>query len=290
MSRPVHSAAVRPATMFASRSEQVRRRAIRIAFTLLLAAALGGLFWLQESRLQRVSFTSGYVLMASVVFLISLHWRKQAPSLPLGKVSTWLQYHIYVAYLAIGLFAVHTSFRLPGGAFEIVLYGLFVLVAGSGVYGLYLTRTLPRLLRRLPEEVVFEEIPALRAALAREAEEVMLTSAADSQTLLAFYRSRLAGFFHGRRRLSYWLWPGSTLRRSLLAELAEMHRYLDDNHRAACHQLERLIARKDDLDYHAALQGWLKTWVFAHIALSYSLLALAAVHGVIAHAFLGGTR
>ena len=37
-----------------------------------------------------------------------------------------------------------------------------------------------------------------------------------------------------------------------------------------------------------ARQGLLKTWLFAHIGLTYALVVLAVLHGLLALAFRGG--
>ena len=44
----------------------------------------------------------------------------------------------------------------------------------------------------------------------------------------------------------------------------------------------------DDLDVHAARQGLLKGWLFVHITLSYTLVVLGVLHGVLALAMRGG--
>jgi hypothetical protein len=49
-----------------------------------------------------------------------------------------------------------------------------------------------------------------------------------------------------------------------------------------------LIRRRDDLDFHSALQWRLKVWLFVHIGLTYPLVALACFHGWLAQLFDGG--
>ena len=49
-----------------------------------------------------------------------------------------------------------------------------------------------------------------------------------------------------------------------------------------------MVRKKDDLDYHTAMQGRLKMWLFVHIAMTWSLLIFSVVHGVLAHAYGGG--
>ena len=50
----------------------------------------------------------------------------------------------------------------------------------------------------------------------------------------------------------------------------------------------KLIQAKDSLDYHRAMQGLLKGWLFVHIPLTYAMLVFIFVHVVLVHAFRGG--
>jgi hypothetical protein len=73
-----------------------------------------------------------------------------------------------------------------------------------------------------------------------------------------------------------------------LSEIEDLDRYLAPPHRETGRKLADLVRRKDDLDYHRALQGRLKVWLFLHIGLTYSLVILAVAHGVAVHLFHGG--
>jgi hypothetical protein len=274
---------------FHAPGDRLAAQSQRLALVAVIALLLTLLVWLQRSGLQHSGFTTGYALYAGVIALISLHWRKAAPSLPLGKISVWLRFHIYLAYLTIVLFGLHVGFRLPTGLFETALFAVFAVVAGSGLYGLYLTRTAPRQLRLLPEEVVYEQIPHIRREIQHESRRI-IASAVDSTSLADFYRRKLAPLIEQRRGLLYFLYPNSRRRRRLTEELRELHRFLNPAQREHALKLERLLGRKDDLDFQAALQIRLKLWMYGHIGFSYSLLLLGTVHGLVAHAFQGGLR
>jgi hypothetical protein len=261
----------------------------RLALVAGSALLLVLLIWLQGSGLQNPAFTTGYALYAALIALVALHWRKQAPSLPLGKISVWVRFHIYLSFVTIALFGLHVRFQWPTGPFETVLFSVFAIVAGSGIYGLYLTRTIPRQLRLLPEEVVYEQIPDVRREIQHESRRILF-AAADSTALADLYKRKLAPFIEQRRGLLYFLYPNSRRRRRLVEELRELHRFLNDARRQDAQAIERLLCRKDDLDFQAALQIRLKLWMYVHIACSYSLLLLASMHGVVVHAFQGGVR
>lgn len=72
-----------------------------------------------------------------------------------------------------------------------------------------------------------------------------------------------------------------------MAEIEELDRFLAIDQRTVSRGLTELVKRKDDLDYHQAVQGRLKIWLFVHIGLTYSLLAVSFLHMVLVHAFTG---
>ena len=144
----------------------------RIVNTALLAVSVVVLLlWCRawSLTLRPAHETTGWLALGSVVFLALYNLRKKLSLLPLLRSSTWLQAHIYVGFLCVGLFLAHIEYRVPTGSFEVALALVFALVAGSGVIGLVLTRTLPKRLARRGEEVLFERIPGYRHQLAQEA-------------------------------------------------------------------------------------------------------------------------
>lgn len=269
-----------------------RRRISNALFATLVALSLLFLLQSQRQHLKYDSFTSGYLLISAVLFLAAYNLRKKLSFLPLGKSSTWLQIHIYVAYVAIVIFLAHVGFRFPNGQLESLLAILFSGTAVSGIYGLYITRVYPKRLSNLSEEFVFERIPAFQYQIRKQASSLAVASMEQVQetTLAEFYSNRLSDFFEQQRGVVYRLFPGSRRRKKLMAELSSLQRYLSTEERQISNQFFRLIRKKDDLDYHWALQGKLKLWLFAHIGLTYSLVLVAIYHAVMAHAFHGGLR
>jgi hypothetical protein len=267
-----------------------RRRIRNTIVTLLALAAVW--YWLraQEHSLERSAFTSGYLLLGAIGFLALYNIRKRLPFLPLGSSTAWLQCHIYVGVATLAIFALHAGLRIPNGILEITLAAAYLLTVSSGLVGLYFTRKIPPQLARVGQEVIYERIPALRRAVWRRADKVVLASvtASGATTLADFYTNRLYDFFAHPRRLAYQLRPTSAPRRALLAELQDVRRYLCDQEQGACEELFALVRRKDDLDFHEARQRLLKLWLFGHIALTYVLVLLAVLHGLLAHTFYGG--
>ena len=267
------------------------RRRNAIVLTILAGAAISLYLWAYSMRLAASSYVSGWILLCIMLVLMSYNLRKKLPFLPLLKSSTWLQIHIYLGFLSILLFLQHTSFGLiPNGTLESMLAALYWLVAGSGIVGLFLTRTLPGRLSVRGEELLFERMPIYRRNIHEEAERLVLAAVeeAGTTTLADYYQRRLANYFNGFRNFWHHLIESKRPRHNLETELSDLDRYLSDREREIASDLQELVFVKDDLDYQHALQKTLKGWLFIHIAFTYSLMIVALVHVVVVHAFKGG--
>jgi hypothetical protein len=267
-----------------------RRRLVNSAVMLV---ALGVAWWWAErleASLRPSSFFTGWLLLSAVVFLALFNLRKKLPAPPMGSAAAWMQAHVYTGLATAGLYAMHASMRWPTGVLETTLSLLFLATFASGLIGLYWTRTLPKRLSRVGEEVIYERIPALRGAFRERAQATVLQTvrSAGATTLGEFYNARLHDYFSRRRGWAYRCWPNSTLRKALLAELTEATRYLSDAERRTAEDLFSLVRSRDDLDYQEALVWRLRTWLFVHIGLTYPLLAAAGLHAWLAHVFYGG--
>lgn len=269
----------------------VYRRIRQIAALALLVAVVSFLILQLDASLQRTSFITGWSVLGICGLLTCYNLRKRLTFLPiLGSSRAWMQIHIYFGFLAVVVFLFHIGFRIPNGQFEFLLACLFMFVSASGFYGLYITRVVPKKLTAVREEVVFEKIPSLRVKLCNQARRVVEDCASFAPTLSDFYLEKLAKFFESPRGLTYFAIPTGRMKRSLVLELMNMDRYLPENGRESSKQLIELVSKKDDLDFHLAMQGRLKLWLFVHIATTYSMLILAVFHTVLVHAFHGGLR
>ena len=266
-----------------------RRRMRNIAITLIAIAILFAIVEWMDRSLLHSSFLTGYVLIGSLFLLAAFGVRKRLPMIGgIGSAAFWMQMHIYVGLASFAIFAAHIAFRVPDGMLESILALLYLFVFFSGIYGIYATRTIPRKLSSVGEEVIFERIPTFKRALARHAQTIVLSACERTPVLANFYANRLSRFFEGRRSLVYMLVPTGRTRRQLIAEIEELDRFLAVEDRDISRELSMMVRKKDDLDYHTVMQGRLKTWLFAHIGMTYSLLIFSVVHGVLAHSFGGG--
>lgn len=266
-----------------------RFRSVVLTFSLLVMFSI--FCWYQSQSLGRNTFVTGYVLIGSLFFLAAFNIRKKLSFLPqLGSASMWMQVHIYVGLSTFVIFAWHINWTIPQGGFEQLLAAVYLFVALSGVYGLYITRTIPKKLTQLPTEPIFESIPHLRNRIARQAKSLIENNSLQNEVLRKLYNQKLSSFFGGTRGLAYAVAPSSRFARNLVAEIRKQDRYLSDDDRKLSKELAQLVRERDDLDYHLAMQGRLKSWLIIHIGFTYSLLIISVVHGIMAHAFAGGIR
>lgn len=241
----------------------------------------------EHAALRNPKFSTGYLLFGAVLFLAAYQWRKKIPTIGFGSSKTWMHAHLGVGWATVGVFVFHVGWKLPSGGLDTLLYILFVSVSASGVFGLYLTRSVPRRLAAMSREVIFERIPSERRAAALRANEIVLESVPSTEILANFYRDSLGYFLEAPRSLAYFLRPNGKERRSLIRKADDLNRYLGEEDRIRRDQLRELIVAKDDLDYQSVLQLRLKGWLFLHIGLTYGLLTVAIYHGLIVHAFSG---
>lgn len=267
----------------------LRRRTWNLLTTLVVTVAAVVALDLYDLELGRRSYLSGYVMFALVAFLAMFNIRKKFPMLPLGTASFWLQCHIYVGLVCGILFGVHVGWRLPNGALETALFVCFMMTFVSGLSGLYISRSTPKVLSRVGQEVVYERIPRLRRDMAVGSRRAVLeaVAASGSTTLADFYVQRLFDFFAAPAPLGYLLRPTARRRRKVMQELQSLDRYLNAQERSCAERLFGMIRQKDLLDFHQVRQRLLKVWLFLHIGLTCLLLVLATFHGIVALSFRG---
>ena len=255
----------------------------RLLYSLATLGVAGGLVaaWaVGRMALRPVALYTGWVLLAQLLALTFFNARKKLPFFPLISASHWLQAHIYLGWVACVVFALHIGARWPDGMVEIPLALAFVLVAVSGVLGLWLSRWLPPRLTRSGESLVYERIPMLRHRLVTEVKQIVRGAETETQstTLGDFYVRVLAGYF---THVPAWLAPlagGDAEHHRVKLELEALRHYLSVREIVLADQLAELIEAKRNLDNQFAGQRLLKLWLFGHIPLTFVLLVFTAGH------------
>ncbi|MGI9499036.1 MAG: hypothetical protein ACR2P3_03295 [Geminicoccaceae bacterium] len=267
-----------------------QRRLRNLAITGMMAGLILAVELLYDMSLRDAAFMNGWLLFCCMVLLSIFNLRKKLNILPLIRVSTWLQLHIYTGLTCLLLFLLHTSFSLPNGPFEIILWILYMVVTVSGLIGVALSRLLPHRISARGERVIFERIPVLRAQIARDIEHLAVTSVQETRaaTIADFYVADLAPYLQRPKHLIGHLIGGNRPERRLHVAIRELERYLDERGRQILGEIDQLVSAKADLDYQYAMQLTLKSWLFFHLPLNYGLMLFTLVHVVIVYAFASG--
>ena len=82
----------------------------------------------------------GFILMLMTEILYSL--RKRSKSAAFGRMSTWLQFHIFTGLVGPYMVLLHTSWKFNGLAGATTL--LTVIIVFSGIIGRYIYTRIPR--------------------------------------------------------------------------------------------------------------------------------------------------
>jgi len=268
------------------------RRVVMVA--LLSLASVWALIAFDQfnTTLPHLVYLTGWGLLGLMLYLTLYNSRKKLPFLPLVSSRAWLQLHIYLGLFTGLVFLMHMRWHWPQGWFEMLLALLFVGVTLSGVFGWWLSRTLPKRLTTAGGEVPFERIPVIRRSLQLQAEKLVVAGVvpANSSTLADFYAARLADFFSRPANIQSHLVGSRRPLNYLLGQMAEVDRFINASEKKTVAELTELVRQKDMLDFHRSAQLVMKGWLFVHIPLTYGLLVFSVAHVVIIYAFSGGAR
>jgi hypothetical protein len=266
------------------------RRAVWWLVSSAAAAALGLLASVLHTALLPAALWTGTLLYALVVALALFNARKKLPFLPLTRASTWLQFHIYVGWLAVLLFFLHAGFHWPQGRLTQVLALVFLFVAISGAVGLALTRWIPGRLTRSGEPLTYERIPEIRREIRLKVEALVTVAdrESESSTLGDFYLNHLLEYVNWRPGILATPFGDQPKHREIVSTLSSLDRYFNPRERLLAAELGEWIDAKRNLDNQLVAQRLLKLWLFLHIPASLSLILLGLVHGIIALRYTRG--
>jgi len=262
----------------------------------------------------------GIVGFAFMIFAGLLGARRKVPTWRIGRGTLWMRGHIWLGLVSFPLILFHGGFAL-GGPLTTVMMILFVVVWVSGIVGVILQQTLPRLmLTRVPLETVYEQIDAVVGQLLEES-DTLVTAACGPLTVAvhAAPDERRAGGGvaaprPGQPRSSprarpVALTPVPESRALRETYLRDIRPFLDPrdapdgvlgtSSRAATlfrnlrttlpallqdtvTELESICDERRQLADQKRLHHVLHGWLLVHVPLSMALLLLGAVHAVIA--------
>lgn len=230
---------------------------------------------------------SGWTLFVLFTLLALYNVRKKLPYPSLFKSSSWLQFHVYGGCIATLVFFIHTGVQFPSGVFDTFLYWNVIFLVLSGFIGLWLTRTLPKRLTDIGQEVIYERIPQFRLQCLEQADQIILQTVEQhsNEALEEYYLHTLRPYLSEEPNCVVQFFSSNRNSHLINTELNNLKRYLNDAEKVVADELKEIVCRRADLDDHFAYQHILKSWLFFHIPLTFSLFVLAAMHLVLVYAF-----
>lgn len=243
-----------------------------------------------DISLRDAQYFNGWILVAGISVLMFLTFRKKVVILPFGQVRKWLKLHYYLGFVTVGVFVVHTNYRIPDSPLEWLLWCLFVLIAVSGIIGGVISKVIPPRLEARGESILFERIATYRVQLAAQAEELVRQSIKHGNTLSIsnLYNDMLAEYFAGHRNIIAHLRASTRPLAGMLGALDEIERYLDKDGKGDLEQMRALVEAKNNLDFRYANGALMKLWLFFHIPAVYAMIVAIIVHIIISYAFSMG--
>jgi len=214
----------------------------------------------------------GFVLMLATETLYT--WRKRSRSARWGRMSEWLQFHIFTGLVGPFLVLIHSSWKFNGLAGIVLL--LTVVIVVSGFVGRYIYTAVPR----SADGVEIE---------AAELEQQVHQADIDLQSWL---KDRPVAFQSLSRRLAVAPQVGNNSVRLLFAqpffEAGAKLRWrlersrLDPAARAQAVQLEKLLQRQSTMQWQLAslamARRLLGLWHTIHIPIGFTLFGTAVIH------------
>lgn len=218
----------------------------------------------------------GFVLMLATETLYTM--RKRSRSAHWGRMSAWLQFHIFTGLVGPYLVLLHSSWKFNGLAGVVML--LTVLIVASGFIGRYIYTAIPRSV-----DGVEIEAETLERDIEKANDELNHWLAGRPESMRALARRLAVAPKIGHTGL------GAIFGRSIIEQAARLRwskewRGMDPAGRAQADQLEQLLQRQARLQRQLAslalARRLLGLWHTIHIPIGLSLFVAAFIHIVAA--------
>jgi hypothetical protein len=226
--------------------------------------------------------------------------------------------HLWIGFLSFPFILLHAGFRMGGGPLTRTLMALFVVVFLSGIFGAILQHFIPQVMtQRVPMETIYEQIDRVLEQLVQEAGLITadVGAALEQEMIQAEDEEKLAPVASGGRKAGQASAPvaderasgmvttffESQLKPFLMSRHSEKHALANPAEAAPLFQqlrvlvpqtlwpkfddLENICEEKRQLERQRRLHHFLHGWLLVHIPASYALLALGAIHAVVALRF-----
>ena len=232
-----------------------------------------------------LGYTLGGVAAFLVLWMMLLGIRKRRYRSSVGTLHGWTSSHVYLGGAAIVIATLHGGFEF-GWNVHTLAYALMVLVIATGVYGVYAYLHYPTLVTQNLSGDTLESTLLKIADLDRRCRRIALDLPDQANALVigatrsAARQAELGGSLRQRLR-------GERVRcptREATARLMSLGADYTGKQAAANGQLVSAMTRKsaliDRVRRHLRYRALLDVWLYAHVPLSFALLAALIAHVV----------
>lgn len=275
------------------------RRSLTVALVVAISAGFLWLVWIYAHGLRDPRYLDGWVLAGGMGLQLGFHILNKKQRLTPKSAARWKKFHIFNGYLLIAAFVSHCDFTLPDTTFEWALWIGFVLVTASGIVGTYLAWAL-RAKHGIDERITLERIPARRAEIAREVDDLVAMTFQSTGTvglpapphdawIADLYADYLQTFL--ARPSHFWAHLIGSQRPlvRLTDDIDKLTPYVDQRNQEKLAAIRALVVEKDRLDFARVYLALTTSWLFVHVPVTYSLFVLSVIHGIVVYSFTSGS-
>jgi hypothetical protein len=227
----------------------------------------------------RVGYTLGTIGAVLILWLMWFGIRKRRYGSRLGTLQGWLSAHVYLGVSLIVVATLHTGFQ-AGWNVHTLAYVLMLIVIASGFYGTYAYVRYPTLVAEvLGDETldsIFLKLPGLDLEARRLA--LNLPDEVNRAVLEASQRTNVGGGVLAQLRGTDPSCPTTAALNLVKAKGPD----LKGEDARKNHELFAVLLRKESLLERARqavmYKARLDVWLYAHVPLSFALLAALAAH------------
>lgn len=272
-----------------------------------------------------LGLTFGIAGFAFMIFAGLLGARKKVPVWRIGRAQAWMRGHLWLGLLSLPVILFHGGFHFGGTLTRVLMWLLIVVVVSGVLGAALQHYLPQMMTAGVPMETIYDEIANVRAQLLEEADQyvsalcgplhlgsdgglsvqraggftamrqvgaaaaaaaaavvapVALTEE-ESEPLRRFYLEEMRVFLAKRGTRAQRLADAAQAR----GAFANLTTLLPPAAHAMLGDLEAICEEARQLERQTRLHRWLHGWLLVHVPLSLALLALGAVHAVMALRF-----
>ncbi|MEO8358998.1 MAG: hypothetical protein ABI672_03125 [Vicinamibacteria bacterium] len=258
------------------------QRYLKLALVVCVLALAAFFFEPSELRAfggSRVGLILGTVGAGLILWLMWFGIRKRSYRSRMGTVQGWLSAHVYLGMSLVVVATLHTGFQ-AGWNVHTLAYVLMMMVVVSGLYGVYAYVRYPTRITDAMGDETLETILLKVASLDMEARKLALSLSDEinAAVLLSSQKTRVGGGAIAQLRGVDPDCPTSAAVRLVRAKVGTFRGV--ETKRGQ--ELYAVLVRKEGLLDRARqsvmYKARLDIWLYAHVPLSFALLAALAAH------------